>query len=664
MVKSAVGKAIRWLLWPVLLMLTWSSASSDETPGYTGVGVFEMPALAQFQATALTRAQIGDLPGAAAAFDKLIEKYPNAAALWVNRGILAALQQETEIAIAALLKADALGADRLGTLMARPEMAALAQDPRLKDLADRSVEPVLADPALVKEGQALVGPGNTAWDPQAQRLVSRFTFPPVLRTHSFLDKARAKGPLADLQRLVAQGRAAGNVGDLYDNRDDGHSKLQSGRRTQLTQILFDAPTLGNSSTAITKGNLWRSQPRFAMSNQRDAFRLWQLYANNHIYVFPSVRDHNPKAEKGFGDLFPANTPYVLISQGRSSSDRPHLRAIQTILAALPRDVKARLTAEKLIAPMVQQIFRRGLKDVGPDDYMTPKAHQSVVRGEDIDLGAMIRLAQAVRVDEIPPIVTLTMRRESPSDHTIFADGLTEKLFDTPGAIARIWRGMRPERQYEIEALAEDPNGRPLTFHWRVLRGDAQRIGIEPMNDTGNRVRITLPWHDLAPVLGRPEGAPPIASPRVDIAVFADNGVQISAPAFFTMLYPAHQARTHDAEGRLLSIDHKVVPSTYVDPVIWPRRDWEDQLLHDADRRIIGWTRRRGKQPARSFTAHGLEVLEMDGDGRPALARRVSYVLVPHKNGRLDVVETPGDERYRYTYADPADRIGTPRLAVE
>ncbi|MEM7188607.1 MAG: hypothetical protein AAF439_03265 [Pseudomonadota bacterium] len=663
---------LKCLAWLGVLLPCFAVASP--ITGYGNVPVFKMPAVADAQITAFRQAATRDFSGAARIIEQLVTAYPDASTFRVGRAVVAAMAGDTETAIAALRMADDLGAPDLGKLLTRPGMAALAKDPRLQDIADR--EAALPKPpkaALVRHGQALVETANTAWDPQVRRLVSRFTFPPILKTHTFEDRPARQGPLAELHRLISRGRAAGNVGDLYDNRDDGHSKLWPGRRIQLThtvygedaqaegihyglntQILFNAPTFGNSSTALV-GQNWRSQPRFAMTTPGGAARLWQLYAANHVYVFPEHTDHDPVAEKGHGDLFPAMTPYILISQGSSGSDRPLLQAIQVILAAFPRDVKARLVDERLIAPMVQQIFRRGLKGVDPDGYMGPLAHQTVIRGEDIDLGRLIRLAQGLKISEIPPMVTLQMRSETPPNGSIFADGLTEALFDTPGALARVWRGAGQLRTYELEAAAQDPNGREISFHWRVLRGDAARISIEPLDATGRRVRITLPWHDPAPVPGRPD----ITSPRVDIAVFADNGAQISAPAYFSMLYPAHQQRRHDAVGRLLSIDHRHPPEVYADPNIWPRRDWEDTFLHDAERRVIGWTRRGADGQAQSFTAHGLEVLDYGSDGRPARARRVAYPITRNEKGQLAVTEISAPETFYYRYSAPDDRIGRP-----
>ena len=52
-------------------------------------------------------------------------------------------------------------------------------------------------------------------------------------------------------------------------------------------------------------------------------RLWQNAAANLLYVYPAHRDYDAKN----GDLFPANTPYLLVSRGSSGSDKPFLDAI-------------------------------------------------------------------------------------------------------------------------------------------------------------------------------------------------------------------------------------------------------------------------------------------------------------------------------------------------
>ncbi len=642
------------------------AASTVSVPGYTGIDIFEMPALALQEAGIVSVARRGDLAGARAALGQLASRYPEAGRFQLLQAVLAAAAGDDEAAITALLEADRLGATGLGAALAAQPLTRLAADPRLTGVTDRPA-PAPPDPRLVQGGTALVTADGVGWDPAAGRITARFDFPPVLRTHRFADKPNPKSPIAQLQRLVARGLAAGNVGDLYDNRDDGHSRLRKGQRTQLshidygpaaraaglhyglnTGILFNRPTFGNSSTALT-GHLGRSQARHGLTAPGGVQRLWQLYANNHIYVFPEAGDHEPRR----GDLFPANTPYFLVSQGMSGSDQPLLQAVQAILAAFPPKVKERLIEEKLIAPMIQQIFRRGL--AGAPDYLSPEAHPVVVRGEDIDLAAMIAHAQSLRPETIPPMVTLRVLRETPPGPGIFADGLNEILFDTPGAVARVWRSALGTRQYALEAAAEDPNGQPLTFHWRVIRGDADRIGIEPLDETGQRVQLTLPWHDPGPIPGRPD----ITGSRVDIAVFAHNGTEYSAPAFFSMLYPAHEARVHDGAARVLSVDFAPGNGAYTDWLLWPQRNWRDAFLHDAERQVIGWTRHRPGGRVTRFTAHGLEILETDTEDRVTLAARVSYPLTRAENGGFIVTETREQDLFRYEYEGPSDRIGRP-----
>lgn len=129
-----------------------------------------------------------------------------------------------------------------------------------------------------------------------------------------------------MRRLYATGQAAGNHGDLYDNRDRAHSILPTDNFPQLTRIaydealrkagldfgaaaglIFDAPVIGNSSTALTGGLVWRSVPRFLLTRADGPTGLYQNYVAGQIHLYPEHRDHDP----GHGDLLPANTPYII-----------------------------------------------------------------------------------------------------------------------------------------------------------------------------------------------------------------------------------------------------------------------------------------------------------------------------------------------------------------
>jgi hypothetical protein len=218
-------------------------------------------------------------------------------------------------------------------------------------------------PTLVDSGVALVSATNTAWDPRIGMLRSFFQFPDQAQRSS---KVSSNSVAANqLNDWFLRGTAAGNYGDLYDNRDGGHSSLPPEDFPQLARIqygdeaqrpgldrgldryfLFNAPTIGNASLAITHGPMWRSRPRAALTDPVQVQSLYQEYVANHIYVYPAHEDYG----RSHGDLITANTPYMLISGGSSGSDQSLLKAVADILAAFKPEVKAFLIRNGLIAP--------------------------------------------------------------------------------------------------------------------------------------------------------------------------------------------------------------------------------------------------------------------------------------------------------------------------
>jgi hypothetical protein len=503
----------------------------------------------------------------------------------------------------------------------------------------------LPPPVPVADGRAPVRLADTVDVPRIGRRIARFAFPPG--TEAPVLGSQDGAAYRMLRELHAAGEAAGNLGDLYDNRDDGHSRLPAADHPQLAHVtydaaaraedlhyglgdrmLFDAPVLGNSSTALTGGAWWRSQPRLALTGGDGSgpYRLFQNYAAGQIYVYPEHRDHDPE----FGDLIPANTPYMLISQGSSGSDRPHMEAVAMILAAFRPDTKAFLAESGLLASTVQMVFRRSQTTVlSRAAYLSGLAHPSVFDRKVINLARMVALANAVRPDDVPPMVQLRVVGEHlPAQGAeMFGDGLDERFFDTPSAIARIWRSAACSRSMTVSAEAtEDPAGRPLEFIWTVLRGDPERTRIE-VDGTGATARITVDWQDPRPVPGLPD----IVSNRVDIGVFASNGVHDSAPAFVSVLLPRHETRTceagPDGAPRPVSIDHAPGPDVYADPALFPLIGWRDDYAYGPDGALLGWTRTRDGS-ADDYAADGARVLTRGPDGRPAHVEIVDYAVVP------------------------------------
>lgn len=532
-----------------------------------------------------------------------------------------------------------------------------------------------ASPAAVMAGVALASPANVATDPVSGLLLARFSFDdPLPRRAPWRRRAPDDPALRQLAQWVARGRAAGNVGDLYDNRDRGHSRLAAPERPQLAFVVydpvlaaagidyglnwrlgFDAIAFGNSSTALTSGPFWRSHPRRAMTDPRLIAGLAMLNRTNQIYVYPEHRDHDPEN----GDLFPAAIPYLLVSQGSSGSDRPFLVALEAALAALKPDVKVWLAERGLIAPTLQMLLRRSMKGVVTDaDYMSGAAHPSAFEGGAIQIDRLISRANALTRDAAPPAAGLRVIDEPDPQADLFGEGLSERLFDTHAAVARIARGPAFRRRYVLEAFAHGAEGRPVRFHWRALRGAAR---IEPLDPEGRRAVVEIDWQARVAVPDRPD----LASSRADVGLFADNGAALSAPAFFSLAFPPGEARSYDPAGRPQVIDYGASAKGYADPALFPLLPWADRYAHDAGGRLLGWTRRRMKGAAgdagggeTAFTRHGARVLTRDAQGRPLTAAVVTLELREGgPGGRAVVEEAETGAIATYAYAGEADLLG-------
>lgn len=504
-------------------------------------------------------------------------------------------------------------------------------------------------------------------------LLAEIAFPPQpsRRRHIGAEPDESEAG-ALLRRLIAAG-AAGNFGDLYDNRDRGHSALRSRDHPMLTfvsydeaaraegldhglnhRLIFDGIVFGNASLAIGDKALWRSLPRLAMTQAGAPDRLHRLYRSNHLYVYPEHRDYDPER----GDLYPAALPQLLVSDGSSRSDLPILRAIAAALAAMRPDAKQFLKERGLVAPTLQMLLRRALPGVeGDAAYLSPAAHPTAMRGEDIDLIRLIEAANALRPETAPPAVSLRMLAEpTPIPGIgIFGEGLDERLFDTPDSIARVARGVARDRVYRLTAEdTVDPNGRPLRFEWRVLRGEGVRI--VPLDPDGRSVEIFAPWIERRFPTPQDER---VVTHRIEVAAFAHNGATYSAPAFFTVAYPHTQRRRYAPDGRPLVVDFEPSETKphYRDHVVFPIVNWRDAYDYDESGRLLGWTRTMRNGEVRRYAHDGRRVINTDALDRPSVSQDVRYEVRRASTGRYGVVEIPLETFYAYRYESAADRIG-------
>lgn len=570
--------------------------------------------------------------------------------------ILAAIEATAfnpEGALENLERAVELGFNNPQALAAAPELQSLRGQERFEALlrkaaAARGLQiPAEAQPVLVESPTVEVGPGNVALHPQLGLPVALYRFAPEVPRD--LAVTTLSGPAGDLLRQwFTDGTAAGNWGDLYDNRDNGHSRLPARLFPQLTHIRYgdlarqaeldsglatsivhDGVVIGNASLAITGGPVARSLPRLAHANPQTMALFYLMYRTGKLYVHPAHLDFPREPSDAAAldptrrDVFFTNAPFPLVSRGSSGTDQPHVQALAATLAALRPDVKMALQENGLLMPALQMLLRRHYGGVNSDeDYLSGRAHPPVFRGSEIGLEAMVRAAHGLTADALPPWAEIRVVEEETlrNGRDFFeAPGRTEEIFTLPACVARIFRGVALKRRWVLSAgNSADAKGRPLAFHWRLLQGDPSRVRIRPLGDRGERAEIEIDWHPPIPAASEPN----VMSSRVDVALFAHNGIHFSAPAFFTIYFPASEERTYDEAGRIRRVVYRSGSNApFVDPMIYTARSWTDEYLYDVSGTLTGWARTIGDRTER-YDTEGRRI------GADGVAREVPYRLTP------------------------------------
>ncbi len=630
-------------------------------------------------------ARHGDWESAEKLARRTVELAPQLPANHYNLACVLALAGKREDSLTSLRKAVELGFTQRSRIEQDEDFRSLRGDPQFEAVlksAEQASMKLLSvgelKPRRIENGVALVGNENTGWDPVLNLLRTRFEWPDAPAATPVV---KGRGAVGDkLRRWFDEGVAAGNRGDLYDNCDRDHSNMRYDDFPQLTRVEYDPAiqgevpfglqlaffhggvVVGNSSTAHVGSPFWRSNPRTAYVNPRAVSLLYAQYRSSQIYVYPEHRDHDPGrdgAGDGYGDVFPANTPYLVTSQGSSGSDQVFLDAIACTLAAFLPATKAKLVETGMLMPAVQMIFRASNKTVAkPEQYLTGVAHPTVFEGQNLDVEKMIDMAHGIQPDALPPWVELKVVEEENFDpgRDYFDIGPREKLFDSPCSIARIYRATTRQRRMVVSAEgSRDWSGKPLKFHWSVLRGDSQHVRIRPLDEEGKRAEIIVDYSARGPL----KAGDAMESNRVEVGVFVHNGTYYSAPAFISWMTLDNETREYDEAGRIKSVAYHGGTDTghYVDPVIDLPKSWRDEYRYDDSGRLIGWNRHRGDN-VQEFTAAGVLVLEHDALGRPTLGRTVRYAAQARPGRQPPILSQElGPERVRFRYQDDMDRVG-------
>ena len=569
----------------------------------------------------------------------------------------------------------AIAADSdLRQLQMQPGFAALvAKAKRLNGKPIEGVVPI--KPTTVCMGlPAEINASNTLWDFDQGCFVTLFSLvnPDLRKLSAFAPSYQ--GPAAErVRRWFADETASGNFGDLYVNRDGGHSALAVTNFPGLTPVVyceaarqhrahlglpnarFEQPVIGNSSMSMVSGPFWRSMPRAALTDPYQPIAAFRYYVGNQCWFYPEHKDYDPET----GDLFPANTPYYVISQGSSFSDQPFMQAFAAAMAALQPATKRYLISNKLLAPTLQMIFRSTLKNVKtPEDYLKGVAHPAVFDHSNLNPEGMADLAHALRPDDVPPLVLLRTQEDAKSVMGVdYFDLRPEGLFDTPCCIARVVRGVARERRMTISAEVSFKPAGEVKYQWVLLQGDPQKVTIHPLADNGSRVEIGVSYHGTFRL--SEGGLPlPMSSSRVDIGCFVKSGKYYSAPSFVSFFYLPNEERVYRDDGQILSVDYRNAAHRYADPVLTLQKNWKDLYEYDAQGHMLGWYRTREGQAER-FTRDGYRVLSTDKLNRPVKACAVEYL--PRQTGvegappALASADTP--RVFTYAYTGDSDKLG-------
>jgi len=354
-----------------------------------------------------------------------------------------------------------------------------------------AVAPIPKETAVCETGDSLVLTGdNVGWD---------------VRTGGFYAKLK-----------LLPSMEGGNAGDLYFNRDAGHSMLPLKDYPGLTNVTLDdeararglhrgmpvlslpCPTFGNASMAMVEGRYWRSLPRRMMTTAREALLLSvKLYESNQLYVFPACWDCPPLGTNG--DVFASIAPYWLVTQGRSWSDRPYLKAALEVSRTLRPEVKAEIVRRGLLNPTIQTLIRKSLRGVTNEvDYLTAKAHPTALPASGPDLSRLVESARRLGADEIPPLakVKLEMLR-MPGEKEVAG----ELTYATPYAVAVVLRSKESHRQFRVVAEGGDE------YAFVQTHGDPAATDVMTVL---NRAVITVDRSKVTP------------QNRVDVAVMAKS----------------------------------------------------------------------------------------------------------------------------------------------
>ncbi len=427
---------------------------------------------------------------------------------------------------------------------------------------------------------------------------------------------------------------SGNSGDYYHNADELHTNL-SNPAVDHPELTLLAPTRGavtyTTSGKVVVGNAslayyhpWTGSADlvtilryFFINDQYYANIAYNQYRNNNTYWYPEHRDHDVR------DNMHAMTPAVTLSQGSSGSEMDEVKKFIWTLAAFRTETKELLKANGLLMPALQMISRR-TRVADDEQYLTGAAHPSAFDNYNNAL-AMQQMAADMLPGQVPPMIQLEVIDDSytgTAGTDILQTSATQRLYQTPVSISRIWKNLNYTNRILVSARNSfDVNELPLTFHWKVIRGDPEHVRIIPQNARSSVVEIEIDYHNETVI---PDSTR--TTNMVAVGAFVHNGYYYSAPGFVSSYTSPVEMRTYEQQsGRLLEINYQTRPVLQLLPEIdgYPQSWSKDVFHYGQDSRLSGWTRYNGTSQY-EFTPEGFQVISVDAQGKAALVQEVNY----------------------------------------
>ncbi len=536
------------------------------------------------------------------------------------------------------------------------DFARVRDNPRFAELVEKARSlretpgrghPMVRPTAVQPNGTLMLDETNVSWNFdaglfEAQFLVTDPTTPVASQANAFRKSEPNEPDRPYVIAWISDGTAASNLGDVYVNRDRGHSPLtisdfpgivnvQSCPAAKAAQVDANHPNtlfpncavFGNISRARLTGPYWRSFGRASMTDPGLANRMNILYRNNQFWVLVAHLDYG---KKDIGDVYPGAAPFQFVSVGSSWSDQAFIRAALSASASFTRPTKEAIIRRHLMGPTLQWLLRRTCKGVDSEgDYLSPKAHPTAFRGDALDTVRLVKKAHALLPEQVPPFAALDLinSRANPIPYPVpgrdYPDAAPEVLYATSSAICLVLRAPAGTRPFLFRAHAEGtPGTSSASFTWRVVHGDASAVTIKAPDGTTD----TTPENGFAQITVDRRRI----KERIDVACFAKtDGTEWGAPSFISFFPIPQEGRVYRPDGQIDSIDYANPDGAYSDPAVALPRHWKDTYAYDDDGKLLGWTRSYNGRDAAAFTAAGDRIVERRADGTPAKAVHVKYV---------------------------------------